>query len=46
MIAKYKDVLWKNGLFDFVVGELFKLADKHNYLDKVKILLAEKMGQK
>lgn len=46
MIAKYKDVLWKNGLFDFVVGELFKLADKHNYLENVKVLLAEKMGQK
>lgn len=43
MISKYKDVLWKNGLFDFVVGELFKLAEKHNYLEQVKVKLSEMM---
>lgn len=43
MIAKYKDILWKNGLFDFVIGDLFKLAEKHNYLEQVKIKLSEMM---
>ncbi len=46
MIAKYKDVLWKNELFDFVVGELFKLAESHNYLEQVKLLLSQMIGQK
>ncbi len=46
MICKYKDVLWKNGLFDLVIGDLFKLAEKNNYLSQVKQILAEKMGQK
>lgn len=44
MICRYKDVLWKNGLFDLVVGDLFTLAEKYNYLEQVKLLLAEKMG--
>ncbi len=41
MIAKYKNVLWENGLFDYVVGDMFKLADKHGYLDYAKKKLAE-----
>lgn len=46
MICRYKDILWKNGLFDLVVGDLFALAGKYNYTEQVKILLAQKMGQK
>ena len=46
MIAKYKDILWKNGLFDVVVGDLFQLAEKYNYLEQVKLLLAQMMGKK
>lgn len=42
-IVKYKDILWKNGLFDLVVGDIFTLAEKYNYLEQVKKLLAEKM---
>lgn len=42
-IVKYKDILWKNKLFDLVVGDIFALAEKYNYLEQVKNLLAEKM---
>ena len=42
-IVKYKDILWKNGLFDLVVGDIFTLAEKYNYLEQVKKILADKM---
>ena len=45
MIAKYKDVLWKNGIFDLVVGDLFKLAESQNCLSEVKELITVIMGQ-
>ena len=42
-IVKYKNILWKNGLFDLVVGDIFTLAEKYNYLEQVKKLLADKL---
>lgn len=46
MICRYKDILWKNGLFDLAIGDLFQLANRHNCLEMVKQLMADKMGKK
>ena len=45
MLSKYKDVLWKNKIFDLVIGDLFKLAEKHNYLEQTKLMLAKMMSE-
>ena len=36
---------WKNGIFDLVVGDLFKLAESQNCLSEVKELITVIMGQ-